>query len=244
MGLARGRRARVRAGRGAVRVRRCVEYEDRGRQHFDPQPTTPGTTVAYLDIRNNATQPDQLVSVSTSVGGSVGFLAPDGMSSSGTMIMKLVQDIHVPPNSLLRMNPNSYRLRITGAGPMQGGKDVILTLKFAHAGMVNVVALVTNPASGGTAPPSSTDTSGQRQGCAGTAPPRGQQLRGDSSYEETAATRRRSGAGRQAVARLSAVLRRVHDEPGPGQGPDVQLALTHGGGRGTRRRLDAGRYAA
>ncbi|MGO9778479.1 MAG: copper chaperone PCu(A)C [Streptosporangiaceae bacterium] len=116
---------------------------------YIPQPTTPGTTVAYLDIRNNATHPDQLVSVSTSVGGKVGFLAPDGMSSSGTMIMKLVQDISVPPDSLLRMNPNSYRLRITGAGPMQGGKDIILTLKFAHAGMVNVVALVTNPASGG-----------------------------------------------------------------------------------------------
>jgi copper(I)-binding protein len=116
---------------------------------YIPQPTTPGTTVAYLDIRNNATQPDQLLSVSTSVGGKVGFLAPDGLSSSGTMIMKLVQDISVPPNSLLRMNPNSYRLRITGAGPMQGGKDVILTLKFARAGLVNVVALVTNPASGG-----------------------------------------------------------------------------------------------
>ncbi len=32
---------------------------------------------------------------------------------------------------------------------MQGGKDVILTLKFAQAGTVNVVALVTDPESGG-----------------------------------------------------------------------------------------------
>jgi hypothetical protein len=32
---------------------------------------------------------------------------------------------------------------------MQGGKDVIITLRFAHAGKVTVVALVTDPASGG-----------------------------------------------------------------------------------------------
>jgi periplasmic copper chaperone A len=115
---------------------------------YIPQPTTPGTTVAYLDIRNNATTADHLVSASTSVGGQVSFLAPDGLRG-GTMMMKLVPDIAVPANSLMRMNPNSYRLRITGAGHMQGGKDVILTLKFAHAGTVSVVALVTDPQSGG-----------------------------------------------------------------------------------------------
>ena len=47
------------------------------------------------------------------------------------------------------MNPNSFRLRITGASPLEGGKDVFITLRFAHAGKVSVVALVTNPASGG-----------------------------------------------------------------------------------------------
>jgi periplasmic copper chaperone A len=115
---------------------------------YIPQPTTPGTTVAYLDIRNNAATTDHLISATTSVGGQVSFLAPDGLRG-GTMIMKLVPDIAVPANSLMRMNPNSYRLRITGAGHMQGGKDVILTLKFANAGTFSVVALVTDPASGG-----------------------------------------------------------------------------------------------
>ena len=115
---------------------------------YIPLPTTPGTTVAYLDIRNNATTADHLLSASTSVGGQVSFLAPEGLRGS-TMVMRLVPDIAVPANSLIRMNPNSYRLRITGAGHMQGGKDVILTLKFAHAGTVSVVALVTDPESGG-----------------------------------------------------------------------------------------------
>ena len=115
---------------------------------YIPQPTTPGTSVAYLDIRNNSTATDRLVSASTSVGGRVGFLAPDGMRS-GTMVMRLVREITIPGHGMLRLNPNSFRLRITGAGPMQGGKDVMLKLTFAHAGTINVVALVTDPASGG-----------------------------------------------------------------------------------------------
>jgi periplasmic copper chaperone A len=115
---------------------------------YIPQPTTPGTSVAYLDIRNTSTAPDRLVSVTSSAGGQVGFLAPDGMRG-GTMLMRLVQDITIPPNTMVRMNPNSFRLRITGAGPMHGGKDVILKLTFAHAGTITVVALVTDPESGG-----------------------------------------------------------------------------------------------
>jgi periplasmic copper chaperone A len=115
---------------------------------YIPLPTTPGTTVAYLDIRNNAATTDHLLSASTSAGGHVSFLAPEGLRGS-TMVMKLVPEIAVPAGSLMRMNPNSYRLRITGAGRLQGGKDIILTLKFAHAGTVSVVALVTDPESGG-----------------------------------------------------------------------------------------------
>ena len=42
---------------------------------YVPQPTTPGTTVAYLDIRNNG-RPDKLISAQTSVGGKVQLRAP------------------------------------------------------------------------------------------------------------------------------------------------------------------------
>lgn len=116
---------------------------------YIPQPATQGSaTVAYLDIRNTAKTTDTLVSASTSVGGQVSLLAPDGMRD-GTMLMKTVQEIAIPSGSELRMNPNSFRLRITGAKPLDGGKDVFITLRFAHAGKVSVVALVTNPASGG-----------------------------------------------------------------------------------------------
>ena len=112
-----------------------------------PQPTTPGTTVAYLDIRNNG-HADRLIAVHTSVGGTVQLRAP-GARRAGTLIMHTVTDIPVPADSLVQLNPDSYHLLITGAGPMHDGKDIMLRLTFANAGTITVLALVTNPQSGG-----------------------------------------------------------------------------------------------
>lgn len=106
------------------------------------------TTVGYLDIRNNGSAEDQLVSVSTSVGGAVELRAPASADVS-PVVMRTVPSIDIPAGTLVQLVPNSYHLLITGAGPMQDGKDITLTLKFAHAGSVTVLALVTNPANGG-----------------------------------------------------------------------------------------------
>jgi len=114
---------------------------------YVPQPTTPGTTVAYLDIRNNG-HADRLVAVRTSVGGTVQLRAP-GARHGGALSMHTVADIPIPANSLIQLNPDSYHLLITGAGPMHDGKDIILRLTFANAGTITVIALVTNPESGG-----------------------------------------------------------------------------------------------
>ena len=63
--------------------------------------------------------------------------------------MHTVADIPVPANSLVQLNPDTYHLLITGAGPMHDGKDITLRLTFANAGTITVIALVTNPESGG-----------------------------------------------------------------------------------------------
>ena len=114
---------------------------------YVPQPTTPGTTVAYLDIRNNG-HADRLVAVHTSVGGTVQLRAP-GARHAGMLSMHTVADIPIPANSLVQLNPDSYHLLITGAGPMRDGKDIMLQLTFADAGTITVLALVTNPETGG-----------------------------------------------------------------------------------------------
>ena len=114
---------------------------------YVPQPTTPGTTVAYLDIRNNG-QDDKLISVQTSVGGKVQLRAPMARHS-GVLTMRTVPEIPIPANSMTLLNPDSFHLLITGAGAMHDGKDIMLRLTFANAGTVTVIAMVTDPESGG-----------------------------------------------------------------------------------------------
>ena len=114
---------------------------------YVPQPTTPGTTVAYLDIRNNG-HADRLIAVHTSVGGTVQLRAPL-IRHAGVLVMRTVQEIPIPADSLVRLNPDTYHLLITGAGSMHDGKDIMLQLTFADAGTITVLALVTDPESGG-----------------------------------------------------------------------------------------------
>jgi periplasmic copper chaperone A len=111
-------------------------------------PSAPGkTTVGYLDIRNNGSASDELLSVTTSVGGAVQLRGPE--SPGAPVIMHTVPDIDIPAGTMVQLVPNSYHLLITGARPLVDGKDITLSLKFARAGTVTVLALVTNPSNGG-----------------------------------------------------------------------------------------------
>jgi copper(I)-binding protein len=114
---------------------------------YVPQPTTPGVTVAYLDIRNNG-KADRLISAQTSVGGKVQLRAPV-TRHGGILTMHTVSDIAIPGETMVHFNPDTDHLLISGAGPMHDGKDIMLRLTFANAGTVTVIALVTNPESGG-----------------------------------------------------------------------------------------------
>jgi copper(I)-binding protein len=103
-----------------------------------------GTTVAYVVIRNNGSA-DQLVSATTSDGGRVTFQAPSPAGAGGHTIAA----VPIPADSTVAMRPDGYHIVITGARGMRGGKDISLTLNFARAGPVTVVAQVTNPETGG-----------------------------------------------------------------------------------------------
>jgi len=108
-------------------------------------PHTAGTTVAYVVIRNNGAA-DRLVAARTSAGGRVTFRVASG---PGASVMGTVASVRIPAHATLSMRPNGVHMLITGAGPMRGGREITLTLRFAHAGQVSVVAQVTNPDSGG-----------------------------------------------------------------------------------------------
>jgi copper(I)-binding protein len=109
---------------------------------YVPLPITPGTTAAYLALRNYTHSADRLISARTSVGGRVIFRAPAGGTSGR---MHTVASISVPPESVLRLVPDGPHLLITGAGPMKNGKVITLTLVFSRGGTLDVTALVTNP---------------------------------------------------------------------------------------------------
>jgi len=96
-------------------------------------------------IRNNGPA-DRLVAARTSVGGRVTFRRASGPAAA---TMATIASVRIPAHSTLAMRPNGIHMLITGAGRMHGGKDITLTLVFARAGPVSVVAQVTNPQSGG-----------------------------------------------------------------------------------------------
>ena len=112
---------------------------------FVPVPRTPGTTVAYVVIRNNGPA-DRLVAARTSVGGRVTFREASGPAAAR---MATIASVRIPAHSTLAMRPDGVHMLISGAGRMRGGKDITLTLVFARAGRVSVVAQVTDPQSGG-----------------------------------------------------------------------------------------------
>jgi len=104
-----------------------------------------GPTAAYVVIQNNGPA-DRLVAARTSAGGAVALRGPSGQ---GTGAMRTVRWISIPAHSVLRLNPASFHLLITGARPMRSGTDITLTLVFARAGALSVAAAVTNAATGG-----------------------------------------------------------------------------------------------
>jgi copper(I)-binding protein len=112
---------------------------------YVPVPQTPGTTVAYLVIQNNGPA-DRLVSARTSAGGQITFRQATG---PGAAAVRTVASVPIAAHTTMAMAPDSYHMVITGVGPLHGGKDVTLTLVFARAGPVSVIAQVTNPQSGG-----------------------------------------------------------------------------------------------
>ncbi len=107
-----------------------------------PQPSVPGRTVAFLVIRNNG-GPDRLISARTSAGGQVTF------STAGNSVTHIIPAISIPGHNVVRLAPNTVHLLITGARAMHGGTDITLTLVFAHAGAISVIAQITNPETGG-----------------------------------------------------------------------------------------------
>ncbi len=109
------------------------------------QPGGSGSVAAYLVIQNLGSA-DELLSARSSAGGTVELLTP---ISPGSTAIRTANSVAVPAHATMRMNPAGLRLLITSSGPLSTGKDISLTLIFAHAGAITVEAQVTNAQPGG-----------------------------------------------------------------------------------------------
>jgi copper(I)-binding protein len=109
------------------------------------QPGASGVTDVYVDVQNNGPA-DELIGARISVGGTVTLRSP---VRPGVIEMRTVRGIAIPARSFTGLDPNGSHLLVTDAGKMISGREINVTLVFAHAGAITVPAMVTNPATGG-----------------------------------------------------------------------------------------------
>ncbi|HUD38298.1 MAG TPA: copper chaperone PCu(A)C [Streptosporangiaceae bacterium] len=108
------------------------------------------TVDAYFVLANPGPA-DQLVAVHSSAGGKVLMLDPDAqgvLGSSGVATVRLLNEINFPARSTTKLDPTGAHLEIVDSGPLRQGTDITLTLVFAHAGKIKVLAQVSNPQTG------------------------------------------------------------------------------------------------
>lgn len=106
----------------------------------------PGAADCYLIIQN-AGPTDQLLAVTSSTGGSVTIVSAVTTGAGGAA-SGVTDGVLIPGHSVVRFNPDGDHLVINHPVRIKGGTDITLTLRFAHAGDIKVMAQVADPQSG------------------------------------------------------------------------------------------------
>ncbi|MEO6749473.1 MAG: copper chaperone PCu(A)C [Casimicrobiaceae bacterium] len=111
--------------------------------------TPPGADIggAYMTIGNSGPADDTLIGASTPVAGSVQIHT---MSMDGNVMrMREVANLDIPPGKEVALTPDGYHLMLVGLKkPLVEGTRVPLTLRFAHAGAIDVEAAVQSMSAG------------------------------------------------------------------------------------------------
>jgi copper(I)-binding protein len=91
-----------------------------------------------MKIKNTGTEPDRLVSGSTSVAG--GFMIHEMTMDNGVMKMRpLPSGLEIKPGATIELKPGSFHIMMTDLKqPIQRGKPFKASLMFEKAGEVDV----------------------------------------------------------------------------------------------------------
>jgi periplasmic copper chaperone A len=92
----------------------------------------------YMKIKNTGTEPDRLVSGSTSVAG--GLMIHEMTMDNGVMKMRpLPSGLEIKPGETIELKPGSFHIMMTDLKqPIQRGKPFKASLMFEKAGEVDV----------------------------------------------------------------------------------------------------------
>jgi len=100
-----------------------------------------GTGAGFLTIRNTGTQPDRLVSASSSIARRVELHTH--IRDGEVMRMRQVADIPVPPGDSVVLRPGGLHIMLIGLNAaMPVGASIPLSLRFERAGAVEVTLTV------------------------------------------------------------------------------------------------------
>ncbi|MCC6919569.1 MAG: copper chaperone PCu(A)C [Alphaproteobacteria bacterium] len=112
-------------------------------------PETPGGMgAAYFTIVNGGRESDWVTAASADVAQSVEFHTM--VDEGGTMQMRPMQDVVIPPGAALTFAPGGNHLMLIGlAKPLRAGDTVTLKITFDRHGEMTVPIVVTPRAAGG-----------------------------------------------------------------------------------------------
>lgn len=101
--------------------------------------TVPGQSdgAAYLTIMNHGDQGDRLLAVSTPAAEAVELHSTTNVN--GVAHMQRETSLEIPVHGTIRFQPGGYHLMLVGLkAPLKVGDTLKLTLKFEHAGVVEL----------------------------------------------------------------------------------------------------------
>ncbi len=106
---------------------------------FTGNGTAGGSSHVYLTLRNLTGTGDALVSASSPAARRVDLIRGPGGQPVGPAGLAL------PPGATVSLSPFGPDLVLVSPASLQAGEDVLLRLRFRHAGLVTVEAVVTPP---------------------------------------------------------------------------------------------------
>jgi copper(I)-binding protein len=98
-----------------------------------------GNSRVYLTVKNLTGTADALVSASSPAAAKVELVRGPGGQPAGPA------GLAVPAGGTVSLSPFGPDLVLVGAASLEAGNDVLLRLRFRHAGLVTVEAVVTPP---------------------------------------------------------------------------------------------------